>query len=157
MENNVLHSLVSSNQKNELTKPQYMRLNLTKWLNIYAIAIALFEIVFWYFLFYHTLALNVVFILHQVFILINTVKTRQLKSKTVNEYNVVKNYNAFIMNIFCGLFAVDIIISVALFNIGFVSYDEYEKFFAYLYVLTTVFKIVIAKYNAHLISDLDYL
>jgi hypothetical protein len=157
MENNALHTLVSSNQNNELTKPQYMRLNLTKWLNIYAIAIAMFEIVFWYFLFYHTLVLNVVFILHQTFILVNTVKTRQLKSKTINAYNVVKNYNAFIMNIFCGLFVVDIIICAFLFNIGFASYDEYEKFFAYLYVLTTVFKIVIAKYNAHLISDLDYL
>ena len=157
MENNVLHSLVNSNQKNELTKPQYMRLNLTKWLNIYAIAIAVFEIVFWYFLFYHTLVLNILFIAHQTFILVNTVKTRKLKSKTINEYNVVKNYNAFVMNIFCGVFVVDVIISVAVFHIGFVSYDEYENFFAYLYVLTAVFKIIIAKYNAHLISDLDYL
>ena len=157
MDNNTLHSLVSSNQKNGITKAQFMRLNLTKWLNIYAIIIALFEIAFWYFLFYHTLALNALFILHQLFILVNTVKTRQSKVKASCEYNVVKNYNAFIMNIFCVLFICDIIISAVFFNIGFVSYDEYENFFSYLYVLTSVFKIAIAKYNAFLISDLDIL
>lgn len=158
MENKYVSTFSSpSNEKNELSKPQFMRLNLTKWVNIYAIMISIFEIVFWYFLYYQTIVINVLFIIHQLFILINTVKVRQSKSKASNEYRIIRNYNIFILHTFCIVFIVDIIVSGLVFNVQFVSYDEYEQFFCYLFVLTSIFKTALAKYNAFLISDLDIL
>lgn len=140
----------------KLSKQQILAINKVKWVMIYSIVILLTESCFFFFLCYSTLAVNALLLINNIYSLYYTYKTLNTKAYLSEEYNKVLGNKLRLDSLFY-VMIVDLIVSVSIYHIGFITYDEYEKYFTYVYLIVSLMKISIVKWGSLLLGNLEKL
>lgn len=148
-------SIENSTQQNEtLSKLQILKINQSKWITIFTLIIALIETFLFLFLSYSTLIINGILVINQSIALYYIIKTMKSKLFMSDEYNKMIG-NKFRLKIIVIVIIIDLIISCGVFYISFISNDEYERYFACVYVLISLMKIGTIYYNHYLIGEIE--
>ena len=137
-----------------LSKLQILKINQTKWISIFTIIIVLIESVLFLFFSYSTLLINAIVVVIQSVALYYTISTMSSKLLMSEEYNKMLG-NKFLLKIIIIALVIDLLITCGLNYISFISNDEYERYFACVYVLISIMKIGTIYYNHYLIDEIE--
>ena len=135
-------SFTNSNSGMYFTKNLNSAFMKIKWLCIYIIIINIFAIFSRIFLHVFTLIIDIFIILFLAFIIYIATLSLQISLEANSNDTTLKKYKLG-FDICIIIYAFDFILVLIFDNISFISYDEFEKLYAFIFVIITIMKLTL--------------